>query len=318
MLPLSSIANQNELWQAQADHLSKLVVGATILVAIGVALEGIEFVHDMMMWIKRLLAKRKEHTDLKEIAKFVPISEISTKRGSGYADTQPVWVKVIGHIGLILVVVGVVGEWRYGAKFEHTQRHLLKAARDEANDAAASAQTAHEELNAVRKEADALKIDLASASKELSAVEFRTLLLDKREKLLVGQRRQRLLDALKPFAGQKVDVRRMAILTRLINGPNPTSSTLEERDGLARSLIGVLNEVDWNAPKVLSNRTSVLPGDGVSVHLFPNAPLSTLKAAGVLIKALGKVPLATSGPTSDLTTAEEPDKGAIILVVHLR
>jgi len=59
MLPLSSIANQNELWQAQADHLSKLVVGATILVAIGVALEGIEFVHEMMMWIKRLLAKER-------------------------------------------------------------------------------------------------------------------------------------------------------------------------------------------------------------------------------------------------------------------
>jgi hypothetical protein len=177
MLSLSSIADQSDLWQSQADLFSMLVVRATILVAIGVALEGVEFIHDIASWIKRLWGKKRERAALMEVTEFVPVCEIPVKRRRVHSDAQPVLVKVIGYIGLLLVVVGVIGEWKYGAKFEDAQRHLIKAARDAANEAEISAHKA-------RDEADEAEASSKTARNEARAA---TLLLARLKQYMDGR-----------------------------------------------------------------------------------------------------------------------------------
>jgi hypothetical protein len=286
-------------------------------VAAGVALELVEPIHDGIAWIKKLRLRKRELADLKEVAEFVPVDVNRRSNRAEPKSDHPTWVKSLGRIGIILVVAGVVGEWRYGGKLEDAHNTIHKYDVALLGDAAKSAKTAHDEADAVKIESDALKMRMDVASVELDGIEYRTLLLGPRDKLLFGKRRQKLVDALQPFARQNIDVRVMAVRTVILGGRNPSASDFKERDGLANSLIGVLNDANWNPPNVLS-KDSTLAGDGISVHLFPDAPSSTSKAAEVLAKALASVPLATSGPTSDLTTAEETDKSAIVLVVHLR
>lgn len=70
-----------------------------------------------------------------------------------------VWIRWATRIGLILVVGGVVGEWRYGAKLEdaHSAVHQhdlekMAEANERAGNAADSAKTAHNELDVMRRE----------------------------------------------------------------------------------------------------------------------------------------------------------------------
>jgi hypothetical protein len=115
--------------QAQIRHLSSLVSWATVIVAVGVALEGVELIHDAVVWIKKRRIRKKELADLREVAEIFPASERTVKAESVSSD-HPGWVKVVGRIGLIAVVIGVVGEWRCGAKLEdaHNAVHGLDMA----------------------------------------------------------------------------------------------------------------------------------------------------------------------------------------------
>jgi len=118
------------------------------------------------------------------------------------------------RIGLILVVIGVVGEWRCGAKLEdaHDAVHEYDLAKlieadQKAGEAAKSAKTARDEAAAVHREADAIQKRLDTASTQLSRLD---------EELLVQGPRWRLLDRygdvflkaleLERFRGQKVTV----------------------------------------------------------------------------------------------------------------
>jgi len=74
-----------------------------------------------------------------------------------------------------------------------------------AGDAAASAKTAHDEADAVRKETDELTARLASAAKLLGLLEQDVRVQGPRWRLLEDNRAA-LVDALKPFAGQRVTV----------------------------------------------------------------------------------------------------------------
>jgi hypothetical protein len=234
MLSLFSIADQSDVWQAQADHFSKLVVGATILVAIGVALEGVEFLHDVLAWMKRRWAKRKERAALREIAEFAPVREMPVKHRRVRSDAQPIWVTVVGHIGLLLVVVGVIGEWKYGAKFEDAQRHLVRAARDAANDAVASAKAAHQEADAVQLEADAIDKRLEAASTRMGALEEDILAEGPRWRLLKRGEGE-FIKSLTPFHGQR--------LTVVICANENT-----EQWQFEQTLIDLLREAKWDSP----------------------------------------------------------------------
>ncbi len=117
MLSLPPVADPiRDALQARADHLSKLVGWANITVAIGVALEGVEIVHDIVTWGKNTRRRRRERIDLKEIAEVFPTGELiqSTKL---HADESRC-VKRLLRVGLIIVVIGVVAEWRCGTKLE--------------------------------------------------------------------------------------------------------------------------------------------------------------------------------------------------------
>jgi hypothetical protein len=197
--------------QTQIGQFSSLVTWATAIVAVGVALEGVDLVHDAVVWIKTRRIRKKELADLREVAEIVPVSGITV--GTERMIAEPLgWVKVLGRIGLLGVVIGVVAESRYGAKLEdaHNALHaldmaLLTATQREAGDAAISAKTAHDEADTVGKEADAIQKRLNSASGQLSKVESQVRIQGPRQKLLEDNR-DKFLEALKPFAGQRVTV----------------------------------------------------------------------------------------------------------------
>jgi hypothetical protein len=56
--------------QARADNFSRLVMWATVTVAAGVALEGVELIHDAIIWIKRRRMEKKGLADLREVAEI--------------------------------------------------------------------------------------------------------------------------------------------------------------------------------------------------------------------------------------------------------
>ncbi len=153
--------------QGKANHFSSCVTAATVLVAVGVALEAVELVHVAANWLKRLNRRKRERIELAELGDIFPSSDA---RGEKESNQEPKWIKVALRFGLILVVTGVVGEWRYGAKLEdaHNAIHAydlekLRAADEKAGEAATSAKTAHDEADAVKGVADEARADAKDA-----------------------------------------------------------------------------------------------------------------------------------------------------------
>lgn len=209
MLSLSLVSDPiRDALNAQVRHFSTLVGWATLVVAVGVALEGVEIVHDIIVWCKRKRREKRERSDLREVASIFPTGEVGG--GAEPHSDHPRWVKRFTRIGLILVVVGVVAEWRCGAKLEdaHNAVHeydlaKLTEADQKARSAAESAKTAHDEADAVKKETDALTLRLEAASRQLTDLEQDTLALSPRWRLLeLGE--DTFVKALKPFPGQRV------------------------------------------------------------------------------------------------------------------
>jgi hypothetical protein len=107
---------------ASIRHFSKLVGWATVAVAIGVAMEAVEIVHDIVAWCKRWIRTKRELTDLKAVAKVFPAGELI--QPTELNPKEPKWVKRFLRCGLIIVVVGVVAEWRCGANLEDAHTAL--------------------------------------------------------------------------------------------------------------------------------------------------------------------------------------------------
>jgi hypothetical protein len=112
-------------------------------------MEGVELLHDAIAWIKRRRLRTKELAVRKELAEVFPAGEVRLRTES--KSDHPRWVKRFTRIGLIVVVVGVVAEWRCGAKLEdaHNAVHeydlaKLTEADQKAGDAAKSAKDVHD------------------------------------------------------------------------------------------------------------------------------------------------------------------------------
>ncbi len=192
--------------QANADHFSNLVTWATIVVIIGVVFEAVEFFQDIVAWKRRKSRHRREKAELEELGEVFPITDV---RGEAGSHPEPKWVKWALRSGLLLVVIGVVGEGWYGAKLEDAHNAIHKydvaklvAADKKAGDAADSAKTAHEEADAVKREADALDLRIKAASKQLGILEHDVLTQGPRWKLLEGHKGD-FVKELKPFANKK-------------------------------------------------------------------------------------------------------------------
>jgi hypothetical protein len=113
-----------DVLQANKDHFSAMVDRSTITVAIGVALEGVELIHDSVTWVKRWRFGKKESAVLKELATLFPAGPKAVEAES--SANHPRWVRRLTRVGLILVVVGVLGEWRYGGKLEDANNSIHK------------------------------------------------------------------------------------------------------------------------------------------------------------------------------------------------
>ena len=154
-LSLSSIPDAvRDKLDTTVRHFSHLVALSTITVALGVLLEGIELVHVAIEWRKRKRREKRERSQIDELRRFVPIRTELRKFSKPHSE-EPIWAKRILRVGLILVVVGVVGEWRCGAKLEdaHNAVHTydlekIREADEKAGDAATSAKTARAEADA--------------------------------------------------------------------------------------------------------------------------------------------------------------------------
>jgi hypothetical protein len=137
-------------------HFSRLVGCSTIVVAIGVLLEGIELVHAAIEWRKLKRRENVERVHSEELRQIIPIGSDTRKLPKSHSG-EPPWARLILRVGLILVVIGVVGEWRYGADLEdaHDAVHTcdldkIKEANEKAADAANSATVAREEADAAK------------------------------------------------------------------------------------------------------------------------------------------------------------------------
>jgi hypothetical protein len=135
-----------------------------------------------------------------------------------------------------------------------------------------------------------------AAALEVEALKLRRQLLwqGPRGNLLVGENRRKLVDALSPFSGQKIDVRHSAS-TIMVNGTVAMSTPIgDDSLNLATALIGVLKDAGWNLPA--TPLISGFQGSGVEVEILHNASRETRTAAEALVEALRQVPLAVNGP----------------------
>jgi hypothetical protein len=275
MLSLLSVADPiRDTLQARVDQLSHWVNWATAAVGAGVALEAIEPIHDLISWIK---FRKRESAHIKELAEVVPVS----RNKSTYITSHPVWLKWCGRVGIIMVVAGVVGEWRYGAKLEDAHDAVQKydlaklTAADEkagkAEDSAIKAETAAqgavdksdaakrtagEALNlasGARTKIASLQNDLALAKDNLAALTQREADLDGRLSNLalgVGVRR---VNGAKFFPA----LRKIRGVARILYSPAPAAEEFANELYAVLSLGGARWHVSPPPPRPLTADESV-------------------------------------------------------------
>jgi hypothetical protein len=210
---------------AKVRHFSHLVGWSTITVAIGVLLEGVELVHVFNEWRKRKRRKKIERVQLKELRQVVPIGV--PRRLSRSHSEEPPWVKLVLRIGLILVVIGVVGEWRCGARLEdaHDAVHVydlekLREANDKAGNAATSATEAETASAKAKKDSAAA---VSSASNALTIASGARKEADTFEKDIVSAKQlaadaeSHLADALQRAANAEEELYRLTAPRSIVN-----------------------------------------------------------------------------------------------------
>jgi hypothetical protein len=118
-----------------------------------------------------------------------------------------------------------------------------------------------------------------------------------REALLRGAIRKTIVDSLKPFSGQNIDIRFSAARSWGAGGNFETVAIGDDVLGLSQTFVGILKDANWNFPgKPL---VSELRGRGLRVEVVQNASLGTTESASALVDALRKVPLTmVEGPVS--------------------
>jgi len=201
----------------------------------------------------------------------------------------------------LLVVIGVGGELAV---------HLMSS---RANKKLSALQNSHAltqeaEIARLRKDSTSFELDIAKANKgaadanaRAAGLEVEALRLQKqlvlqgaRENLLTGDNRKKIVEALKRFAGQRVDVRYSANAF-MVNSAVVTATPLgDDTVGLANALVGVMKDAEWSLPP-----TPLLygvQGYGLNVEIVDTASPSTRAAAEALAKALRDVSLVVFGP----------------------
>jgi hypothetical protein len=265
--------------QARVDHFSKLVVGSTITVAIGVALEAAEIIDDAAASCIRRLRRRRELLVIKELEDIFPAHQ--TIASNPHRDHHPL-AKWLMRIGVILVVLGVIGEWEYGANLEDANRKLhvfdmalvdgatesARIARGEADAATAASGKAQDTANAANRAsgqagrtaesaetlANNVKSDLVIASAELRT-------LQKNLEFVAKGQGQRAIpdDPIKQIL-RKSPAGKLLILYQ---------ESSDESYMVADQLRGDIRDAGWNVPAKPSpfkSTVELFPKCGMSAH----------------------------------------------------
>jgi hypothetical protein len=125
----------------------------------------------------------------------------------------------------------------------------------------------------------------ANLEKEAAALLKQLIEQGPRSHLLYGERRERLIAQLKPFSGQKAEIRFCNSSFNLYSVDNDTTS-------VAMLLKYILEQANWSVnPLVIDNCS----GTGLSVSIHPIAPTSAHQAADALLSALLSLPLTVVG-----------------------
>jgi hypothetical protein len=217
---------------------------------------------------------------------------------------------VLLQIFAFIVAVGVLGEAIFGVRHVLLSRRLRSLTNAEEKNRQAEIVKLTAETEEARALAKGFESQIASANERAAGLEVEALRLQEklasqgpRANLLRGENRSRLVDVLKPFSGQKIDVRRSAWVFE-VNGAVVSSTPLgEDTIGLSEALIGVLKEAGWQLPP--EPLLATWQGYGLNVWFRQGASAETQSAAKCLVQALTKIPLTVSGPSAvpeNLTT----------------
>ncbi len=157
-----------------------------------------------------------------------------------------------------------------------------------AGDANEAAGQANERAAKATERAARLELEALSLRKDL-------LMQGPREALLIGEKRQSLIEELKPFAGQSVEVRYgLSTMGFLQHTPEPAGPDVM---GLANSLIKIFQDAEWKSP--LAPFVSTLQGPpGLTIEISSKASPTTVTAANLLVSSLKTVLLKVQGPIS--------------------
>jgi hypothetical protein len=174
-LPLSPILSgtlpdqARDALQATADMWFHWLLISSGVVAVGVALEAWEATNSLKRWANH-------------------------KYGKGVGEPNEIsWAIPAAYLGLLLVIAGVVGEGVFEGFFSKADTALR------AHDSQILAQA--------EKDAGEAKFRAAELESETAKLEERTLELGSRDLLLYGKREEALMDGLRQFKEQKVQVR---------------------------------------------------------------------------------------------------------------
>jgi hypothetical protein len=238
-------------------------------------------------------------------------SENTASRLYNWANIGLIFSLSFGVISTVLVVwMGNIKEAFSNEKLAATTDRLGKAEQDlgkaireagEANRTASDAKTAQQ----------GVEIELARAKERTAALEVEALKLRKdlafqapRANLIVGEKRRRLVESLKPFVNQKSDVRHSASVTMVNGRVMQTTPMGDDVLDLAKVLMGVLKEASWSLPSYPKPLPARFIGQGIRVEIVHEASPHTKAAAEALVVALKAVPLTVDGPL------EIPDNAA--------
>jgi hypothetical protein len=200
-------------------------------------------------------------------------------------NTATIWALVLTALAAVFVVVTTRVSLTRAKELANVQEELIRAK--------------DMQLTSDLKEKDA-KIAVTNeraAVLEVEALKLQKQLLEQgpRGNLLAGENRRKLVAALKPFYGQKIDVRHSAS-TIMVNGAVVMSTPVgDDALGLASALISVLKDAGWNLPP--TPLISGFQGHGVEAEILHNASHETRVAAEALVEALRQVPIAVNGPS---------------------
>jgi len=262
LMDLSSLEGIAKALEKSLDFWGSMLLLATALVVIGLV---VEYWHDVQEFWVRLTW---------------PMASFP-------------WDKFTALVGGILVTIGVAGELLVTYKASRVETRLRENSHkiealltQKAGDAAASAKTAHDEADAVRKETDELTARLASAAKLLGLLEQDVRVQGPRWQLLEDNKGA-FIATLKPFAGQ-----RFILLTC---GKNPETESFR----LGQELIDFLGKQEGAGWELAGNTawtrcTNGGTGNGGNLITFNStAGSGTKDSATALFDILAKLKIST-------------------------